>query len=356
MKNIKYLFFIAVIPAVLIISCTTISEKKNQDDFVFIVDTNDATNNFYDNEQTHFLPKKSIIVNGETSQTFKIDLTNLSVYSVIVKETLLSGEGNTFQGSYRYDGPSLADILDKCPLEKNNIEEFPLIIDAYIEIVNDKGDKAVFSWGEIFYPIHRNDIIIATSVMNIVPSKTKDQWSLPENSKIIVAYDLLTERNISNPVKITIKSLSKVYKINRDLWPLYSKNLKVLDNEKEIQIINDIPDNNPIMTYPNIFYGRGRGIHAVTPFDGYILKDILSASFPTNKTSLMTGMFTIASVDGYRAAFSYSEIMNRNDQSEVLLVDKGDDRGGRYRLYPSADFFSDRSIKSVSEIMYQEIK
>jgi len=33
--------------------------------------------------------------------------------------------------------------------------------------------------------------------MRIVPSKTKELWQLPETSKLVVANDLLTERNIS---------------------------------------------------------------------------------------------------------------------------------------------------------------
>ena len=42
---------------------------------------------------------------------------------------------------------------------------------------------------------------------------------------------------------------------------------------------------------------------------------------------------------------------NRNDQQEFLLVktDPGED-GGLFRIFPAADFFSDRAIKSVSEI------
>jgi hypothetical protein len=57
-------------------------------------------------------------------------------------------------------------------------------------------------------------------------------------------------------------------------------------------------------------------------------------------------------VDGYRCVYTYSEIFNRNDQAEVLLIeDKENQDGGVFRLFPAADFFSDRAVKAVSEII-----
>jgi hypothetical protein len=55
--------------------------------------------------------------------------------------------------------------------------------------------------------------------------------------------------------------------------------------------------------------------------------------------------------DGYRCTLSYSELFNRNDQQEFLLITtaKNED-GGMFRTFPAADFFSDRAIKSLSEI------
>ena len=43
--------------------------------------------------------------------------------------------------------------------------------------------------------------------------------------------------------------------------------------------------------------------------------------------------------------------MNRNDQEEVLLIQYGEGSdGGKFRLFPAGDFFSDRAIKAISEI------
>ena len=55
---------------------------------------------------------------------------------------------------------------------------------------------------------------------------------------------------------------------------------------------------------------------------------------------MKTGYFVLFSIDGYRIALSYSELCNRNDQAEFLLIDHGLGRsGGRYSVFPAADFF-----------------
>jgi len=44
-------------------------------------------------------------------------------------------------------------------------------------------------------------------------------------------------------------------------------------------------------------------------------------------------------------------LLNRNDQQEFLLVKyKENEDGGLFRLFAAFDFFSDRAVKSVSEI------
>jgi len=50
--------------------------------------------------------------------------------------------------------------------------------------------------------------------------------------------------------------------------------------------------------------------------------------------------------------FTFSEVTNRNDQSEVLVIEEGKDQGGLFRLFPSADFFSDRAVKAAKELRY----
>jgi len=314
-------------------------------------DAGDRNNNFYDNEDSFILPVDELYVGGEVENPGKVDFSKLSKHSVIVKETLLKEDGtDTFVGAYRYDGYSLFDILNDRIIMKKNAAEFKPIIDLYVEIENQKGEKVILSWGEIFYPNFLHNTIIATDVMRIVPSKSKDLWPLPVEGKLIVGNDLITERNISNPVKITVRSYPKSIPVNRDIDPLYSPEFKIFNGEKILETIKESPKLQ-LETVHTIFYGRGRGIHSTQPFTGFYLKEILGKYFDMNKKNLQQGLVTVVGKDGYRSVFSYSEIMNRNDQEEVLLVPcKEEKDGGRFRIFPSCDFFSDRAVKAVSEI------
>jgi hypothetical protein len=325
------------------------NEKKNSDQYI---DSSEMTNNFYDNVETFPLPVKQLVIEGEISNPGVVDFAGLPVHSVIVKEALLdSAGGDRFVGAYRYDGYSLFDILDKRILNKANSSEFKPIIDLYIEIENDKGEKVVFSWGEIYYPNNLHKILIAKGVARIVPSKTKELWPLPDESRIIAAGDLVTERNISSPVKITVKSYPHSFTVKQGMSPMYCSGIDIYKSSRKIRQIEKLPENLTNVTFNTIFYGRGKGIHSTTPFSGVLLKDLLVKDYPMNSENLKTGIICIAGMDGYRTVVTYSEMFNRNDQQEFMLIktETGED-GGLYRVFAASDFFSDRAIKSVSEI------
>lgn len=319
-------------------------------------DTAGLTNNFYDNEPVNQLPMVALSIEGEIANPGQVDFSKLPIHSVIVKETNLNPDGsNKFVGAYRYDGYSLFDILNSVKLQKKNADEFPPIIDLYVEVSNDKGEKVIFSWGELYYPNNLHNIIIANAVMRIVPSKTKDLWPLPETSKLVVVSDLLTERNISNPSKIIIRSADANFKVQKGLSPMYSESFKISTEDGKEVLIKDIPKELSTNTYHTIFYGRGKGIHSTTPFTGYQLKQVLEPYFKLSKENLQHGLFVIAGLDGYRVAITYAELFNRNDQSEFLLIsDPSNKEGGCYKVFPAPDFFSDRAVKSLTEMRFEK--
>jgi hypothetical protein len=132
---------------------------------------------------------------------------------------------------------------------------------------------------------------------------------------------------------------------------LISEKVFLFDHSLKIGQIDDYPNYVVPVTYNTIFYGRGRGIHSTTPFKGEKLGEILVSVYPFTRENLQHGIMCLAGKDGYRCALSYSEIFNRNDQQEFLLVKsaEGED-GGLFRVFPGCDFFSDRAVKALSEI------
>lgn len=335
--------------ALMFASCQQVENPRQEKQ---MADTTDATNNFYDNASTYSLDHKGDIrVEGEVSDAGEVSFEGMPLRSVVVKETRLHQGEDDFVGAYCYQGYSLSDLLDHVAVDKANKEEFAPIIDLFVMVTNEKGDTAVLSWGEIYYPNNRHQILIATRVTPVLPSKTNEQWPIPENSRLVVANDLITERNIKQPTRISVHSLKAELKVNRDMEKMYAPAVDIYHSGQKIATFREPGAGLTTCSYANTFYGRGRGIHGITRFKGYLLKELLPAKDSMNRDYIRKGLYTIAAPDGYRAAFTYSEIMNRNDQSEALLIDRGsgtDDR--RWRLFMSADFFSDRAIKSVSQV------
>ncbi|MFP4470970.1 MAG: hypothetical protein ACLFPE_09810 [Bacteroidales bacterium] len=320
-------------------------------------DSTERTNNFYDNEEVFRLKQFPLEVTGEIENPGSVDLASLPLRTIIVKEAELDGEGNKFIGAYRYNGYSLFDILNNRLLDKANKDAFAPIIDLFVVVENEGGEQAIFSWGEIYYPNYLHGILIATEVMRIVPSKTKELWPLPENAKLVVNHDLITARNLEKPVKITVVSAPREFRVNKGMSPMYAEQIDIFSGEEQIRTIETPPAGIPDITYETIFYGRGRGIHSTTPFTGQMLKNLLEGHIDYSSENLRTGYMIVAARDGYRGVYSYSEIFNRNDQSEVLLIFDPENRdGGRFRLFPACDFFSDRAIKSVSGIYFENYK
>jgi hypothetical protein len=318
---------------------------------IFAQDVDDKTNDFYDNSPTINLPVGTIEIAGEVANPKKIDLTKLPLRSVIVKETKLVGVKDTFIGAYRYDGYSLYDILNNTVVKKKLEAEFSSMIDVWVEVENNKGEKAVISWGEIYYPANRHNIIIATKVARIVPSKTKDLWPLPTEAKLIVGSDLVTERNISNPTKITVCSYHRSYPKQNGVESFYSPVISIYNNDQKIDSIKKYPSDLFQQTYHTVFYGRGRGIHGIEDFKGAMFKDVLKKYAGINKKNIQNMLIAVIGKDGFHCVYTFSEVFNRNDYAEVLLLDKSADKKfGAFSLFPAQDYFSDRAIKAISEI------
>ena len=333
---------------VLLSSCKNTVEDNNIVTKQPLVDTAGITNDFFDNSPLKKIEIKSIKIEGEVEKEQIINLANLPVHTVLITDAKI--EDTTFVGAYKYSGYSLHDILSNVLIKKKNLKKFKPNVDLYVEIINDKGESVLFSWGEIFYPTDRHKVLIANKVMRIVPNKTNEKWELPNESKVIAACDLFSERNISNPTKIIVRSIDVLYKVNREI-KMHADTIIMKENDVIFSKITEMPANIQKQKMPSVFYGKGSGYHGFQEFEGVYLKDFLSGHFKINKKNIQTGMFVIASVDGYRASFTFSEIMNRNDNKNFLIVEKDNyERAGEFSLFCVSDFFSDRAIKSINEI------
>ncbi|HOZ29360.1 MAG TPA: hypothetical protein PLL66_00415 [Bacteroidales bacterium] len=350
--KIKNLFVLIALSGLLQQACVAQNLKVGE---ALFVDQNNKTNCFFDNSEIFKLETSGIYVGGEVKSPGKIDYSKLSLHEVIVKETILENGEDKFIGAFRYIGYSLADILNLFELDKANAEVFPPLVDIYVEIENDAGEKVVVSWGEIYYSNNLDDILIATAVARVVPEKTLDMWELPKQSKLVIMDDLITVRNISSPSKITVKTYKNDdIEIIQGKSPVYSPTLNIIKGNEVIETLDSNIDLADSKTVHTVFYGKGRGLHGTKPTKGLSLKDVLIPYVEFDTNSLMNKLIIIVADDGYRNVYTWSEICNRNDQADILLLcDPNATDKGIFRLYPSCDFFSDRAIKGIDRIIFK---
>lgn len=215
-------------------------------------------NDFYDNVPFKALAVSQIEITGEVSKPGLADLGQLPLRQVQVREAKLDNNKPVFIGAYVYQGYSLFDILKNQIINKKNEKEFSSPIDLLIIIENKKGEKAIFSWGEIFYPITLHRIIIAARVAPIIPSTTGETWPLPDESKVVVAGDLYAERNLQSPVRIIVRSCSLPEPVLKGKSRLYSENIKLTRAGQELAKFSSLPENLPVLVLPTVFLEEER--------------------------------------------------------------------------------------------------
>lgn len=298
----------------------------------------------------------TLLVEGEVKNPGEINLDNHYKREVFIKESIFDKEtGINFIGAYRYRGYSLFDLLHPFNHEKKNAEVFRPAIDLYVIIENAAGESVSFSWSEIFHTNNPHQIIIATEAAPIVPYRKEVNYETGDTWKVVAANDLFAYRVLVDPVKITVHSFDKKeYAINRELEPMYSQEVQVLHDDQQLVIIPKIEDEGTYTRYYSSFYGMGMGYHEARYFQGPLLAKLLEGSIDFFDPEMNRhGLVCFAGLDGYRAIYSYSELFNRTDQvAPILAVPENPMDGGFYRIFHPAEFYADRSVKSLAEIYF----
>ncbi|MDR2586060.1 MAG: extracellular solute-binding protein [Prevotellaceae bacterium] len=316
-----------------------------------------GSNNYYSQEEaTKLQGPDRIFVLGEVPYNQTVKLKRIPYRSVAVREARTSGDAVIFEGLFRYDGYALCDILSGIKVDKESKDDFYPPGDLYIEVRNDLGETAVFSWGEIFYAANMYNIIIAKYVTRVVPGKTGELWTLPKKTKLVVGSDLLSERNIEAPTSITICSLKGNYIVDQSRTePSHTLIFEQADGSYDAVDAQSQPLMLPSkQTYKNVLYGHGMGYKGFGNYNGWRLCDVMAPYYDVLARDLRTGMLSVEGLDGYRASMSFSEVMNRNDHAEVILMHGGDksEEPGRegFSIYAGNDMMVDRAVKGLAKI------
>ena len=306
-------------------------------------------NDAFDNSPVISLWGELPEVEGEILNPGIPSTKNLLIRSLTVKEYAPAGKNTEpeFRGAFQYYGYSLCDLLKDFVVNKRNADEFRQSTDLFVVVENAKGDKAVFSWGELYYSASGNDIILASAVQPIWPKRLDERWELPRYTKLVAANDYLTVRNIEEPVKISIRSFPESFPGRKGLKPVYSPNVIVKGPGIDFVIEKQGSINKNTISHKTVFFGLSLGFKGGRTFSGSPLSDILNEAYNFSSEDIRSGIIAFGAKDAYRVVFSISELINRTDMEETLLIDTGDDENGRFIIRPGSDFFADRHLKGA---------
>lgn len=289
---------------------------------------------------------KTIYVGGEVENPGPVDLASLTVRDLAVKELAFAEGKPQFKGAYFFSGYSLYDIL-KLKTVKKAGGDFHPEVDLFVVVENDKGEKAVFSWGEIFYARNNFNALIYKAARSITTGRKKD-WPLPEESRLVCSDDLYNTRFIASPTKITVRSAPGEYPGEKHK-EAYAPDFKIVAGGRA-ETIKDLEKLAGKRGYIYTGYGHGSGFKSVKSGEGFLFKDVLAKTAGIAPQDSGSSLVIVSAGDAYRAAFSLSEIINMGDNSDLLLTERGRDDGGRFSLYCPADFFVDRNVGSAAKV------
>ncbi len=321
---------------------------------VFAQEKTETSPSFFDDSELKEYSLQSILVDGEVENPGSVDLQMLSTNGFPTKIVVYGKDKNKFVGSYFVSGYSLFDIINQKKVKKANEAEFKPAVDLYVIVENDKGEKVVFSWGELFYSKNNYRAVIVKTIRAINPSKMKMKWPLPETTVLVCGDDAFNFRSISNPTKITVKSFVGNYSKEK-VKEIYTPEFSLISSDANVTVkgISGIEKRK----FRGLGYGHGMGWKGTEEVEGLVLKDVMNKYFTVDEKQIASTILCASAKDGYRVTYSLSEIINRNDMNDFLLIEKNDSKEeGKYNLFATPDFFVDRNVRSVEKIEILNVK
>lgn len=301
-------------------------------------------------QETREFAMTSIRLDGEVQSPVEVDLRRLPLRTVSIKEFALDSVGNgQFKGAFSYSGYALYDILNSVKFAKKNEAEFKPPIDLYVVVGNDKGEEAVFSWGELSYAKDNFRVLISKTVKAINPSKLNANWTLPGEPRLVCAGDLNNSRFIGTPTRITVRSCIRSFATGKK-ESIFSPTITLTSGKDSMTIVEINPSIQP-RKFRFVGFGHGMGYKGESTIEGFPLQEVTASKIKLTNDDFKRSIVVVSSKDGYRGVFSASEIWNRNDLDDILLIDRKDSQSdGRYTLFVPPDFYVDRNIKAVERI------
>ena len=307
----------------------------------------------------------SLEVSGSTEKVYKFNSSSLNAFASTYLRTKEVDADGKFQGTYRYTGIPVINILEGIAPKKPEDAPFDRPLDLIVTFISSDNKQSHFSYGEITITDDTNPVMLAYSRTELVPTKSRDnepyKWNIHKGDvkglRLICPGDSDTSRYLDDVVKIVLREVD----VDNSMLPVMQKGLKckaglvkVVDSVKVIEGgkvealtlsgVEKISINSRIRT------GHGQGFKGISGVQGYDLRSLLKKNFPGSDSG---DYFLFVACDGYRTLFSGREIFLTEAGKNMMLITEvdGKEQSAGMTLGPIKDYYVDRETWGMSHIV-----
>jgi hypothetical protein len=301
----------------------------------------------------------SLEVSGNTKKVYKFDEDSLNAFASVYIRTREVAPNGDFEGTYRYTGVQVLNILEGIAPEKPKDAPFDRPLDMIVTFISSSGKQVHFSYGELTMTDDVKPVILAYSRTELAASKSTPEKPYKLNIhkgdvkglRLICPGDNNTARYLDDVKRIVLREIT----VDNSEFPEMTKGFRcVADSVKTVHNGKVMPlDLNGIETgnVANwVRTGHGQGFKGISSASGYNLRSLLRKNFPGAGEK---NYFLFVACDGYRTMFSGREIFSTDAGKDMMLLKEMD--GAKTRcgmsLGPVRDYYVDRETWGLTHIM-----
>jgi hypothetical protein len=273
--------------------------------------------------------------------------------------------GGDFRGVFELRGVPLRALLEQARVVKRS-RTFGRELDLAIVARSRGGDRAVLSWGEVFYR-DPAEIVIAYEGTPKMPHKACADCHEPSTyrpwldqlerdvgfPKLVVAGDFYADRSLEDLVAVEVVDLGAEVGIHASEADrpaeLFSGEVHIAGPGIEPVVVRSL-DRYARIEADAIQAGEGTGYHGVRRYSGVPLRDLLASAGV--KPDPSAGI-VLSAPDGYRVFLASAEVFDPARSGRLLIADQVNGRPidrGEFQLVPLDDHAADRWVKAIARI------
>ncbi len=327
-------------------------------------------------------------ITGSVKTPMVLDQTGLMSMRPSTEKVRVGTPNGQYRATFEASGPSLWSVLEKAQIEKKVTDGFNRPIDLMVVLKGRRGHEALFSIGELEMGLSGGRTLLAHGLRPILPHKHEeipplaggpDGWldvkerdalevpegcvgchtesqvpavDVPRGICLIAAGDTWPPRFVEDVVEVSVRQMGIAVPAHMKKGATAGEKVTLvrLDGSSVVLHSTALGELGEA-TFSDATFGMGRGLHGGHLWTGVPRARIVAAHRPAG-TDLDRRWVLATAADGYRTVLSGRELFASS--ASPLLATTEDDQPlgdrGPMRLVIPADFYVDRSVRSVQEI------